>query len=506
MPRLIAVAAVLALAAPVAAGESPGPDARAKVIAPFVDGLTVAVLRVDLSRIDVDALATRLGKLGTLMERDLEEARRFKQALVRGGVREVYGVVTLADGPPATVFLVAPLDDQARPDDVTAAMREVGRGSATEQIRRAVVMAPTKGALKRIRNLKPAPVPDLGKALAASGDAPVTAVAVMPPAVGKALEEPLAELPPPFDASVKVVPRYTSWAAAGIELTPRLSFRAVVQARNADSARALERFYQAALDTALQQAERHKAVPNAGTVRELLTPKQAEDRLTLALNDRELADVLAPVVANLRAAAGRAQSTSNLRVLALAIISYADANRRSFPAAAFRDKKGRPLLSWRVHILPYIEQQSLYREFRLNEPWDSEHNKKLIARMPAFFLSPNSNAGPGKTTYLAPVGKDTVFPPDRAIVFPSSIPDGVSNTLMLLEADDDSAVIWTKPDDLPYDPKQPFRGLPSGKGKSFLAAFADGSVRTLPGTIQPDVLRALFTRNGGELMDVPDDE
>jgi hypothetical protein len=148
------------------------------------------------------------------------------------------------------------------------------------------------------------------------------------------------------------------------------------------------------------------------------------------------------------------------------------------------------------------EQTQLYNQFKLDEPWDSPHNKKLIPLIPTIYRSPTSRAAAGKTTYLVPVGKDTIFPGVKGTRI-QEIPDGVSNTIMIVQADDDHAVVWTRPDDLKVDPTQPHRGLTGDKRGGFYAAFADGSVRLLPATIPAAVLRALFTRNGGEV--VPND-
>src|SRR5205807_5126217 len=90
-------------------------------------------------------------------------------------------------------------------------------------------------------------------------------------------------------------------------------------------------------------------------------------------------------------AAGRVQSTNNLRQIAIAMHSY-HGTHNEFPAAYSTSKDGKPLLSWRVEILPYIEQGALFNEFHLDEPWDSEHNKKLIERMPTIFAAPGSKA------------------------------------------------------------------------------------------------------------------
>ena len=219
-----------------------------------------------------------------------------------------------------------------------------------------------------------------------------------------------------------------------------------------------------------------------------------------------LVALLLPAVQAAREAARRSQSTNNLKQIALAMHNYHD-TFRGFPPAYSVDKDGKPLLSWRVHILPFIEQQALYQAFHLDEPWDSEHNKTLIARMPQVYRSPNSVAEPGKTVYLGNAGKDGVFvpategppQPPRGLSF-AKITDGTSNTIMAVEANDAAAVIWTKPDDFVPRADNPLQGLVGMRPGGFLAALCDGSVRFIAATIDKNTLKALFTRSGGEVV------
>ena len=103
----------------------------------------------------------------------------------------------------------------------------------------------------------------------------------------------------------------------------------------------------------------------------------------------------------------------------------------------------------------------------------------------------------GKTPFVVPVSKDSIFPGGKAIGF-RDITDGTSNTVLVFAASDESMVIWTRPDDLQFDPKDPKRGLVDKDRPVIPAVFADGSVRAIPNTISADVLRAIVTRNGGE--------
>ena len=87
--------------------------------------------------------------------------------------------------------------------------------------------------------------------------------------------------------------------------------------------------------------------------------------------------------------AARSQCINNLKQIGLAMHNY-HAMHKTFPPAYTVDKAGKPLLSWRVLILPYLEQDALYKEFHLDEPWDSEHNRALIDRMPATYRCPDA--------------------------------------------------------------------------------------------------------------------
>jgi hypothetical protein len=211
--------------------------------------------------------------------------------------------------------------------------------------------------------------------------------------------------------------------------------------------------------------------------------------------------LLLPAVQKVREAANRTKSANNLRLLALAMHMYHDTYGH-FPPAAVYSKEGKPLYSWRVLLLPYLEEEQLYKQFKLDEPWDSEHNRPLLARMPKVYALP---AGQGKephaTFYQGFVGPRAAFEGKEGKRL-ADFTDGTSNTLLIAEAAE--AVPWTKPVDLPYDAKKPLPKL-GGPGQDYFnAAFADGAVRAIKKNIGKEVLRALITRNGNEAIN-PDE-
>ncbi|HEY7329580.1 MAG TPA: DUF1559 domain-containing protein [Gemmataceae bacterium] len=209
---------------------------------------------------------------------------------------------------------------------------------------------------------------------------------------------------------------------------------------------------------------------------------------------------LVEAVQKLRESAARVQGQNNLKQLGLAMHNYAASMGGRLPANATYSKDGKPLLSWRVLILPYIEQQQLYQEFHLNEPWDSEHNKTLLAKMPKIYASPENEKTVQEhvTHYQAFLGKGAFFEGKQGLRFPAEFVDGTSNTIMFVESA--NAVPWTKPEDISYDPAKPLPklGLPHSRG--FQAAMCDGSVRMISHNITQQTLRAAITRNGGEIL------
>jgi prepilin-type processing-associated H-X9-DG protein len=154
-----------------------------------------------------------------------------------------------------------------------------------------------------------------------------------------------------------------------------------------------------------------------------------------------------------------------------------------------------------VAILPYIEQDALYRAYQFNEPWDSSANRRVLEQMPALFRSPSADPRSTSSSYFVLTGPETIFSGKEGAKF-QQITDGTSNTLLIVEARRD--IPWTKPEDIPYESGQPLPKLGGYTQGGFNAAFADGSVRFLHEAIDEKMLRALITKAGGELINAVD--
>src|SRR5581483_3802562 len=149
------------------------------------------------------------------------------------------------------------------------------------------------------------------------------------------------------------------------------------------------------------------------------------------------------------------------------------------------DDSGHAILSWRVRILPFLDERHLHEEFHLNEPWDSPHNLELVRKTPGIYRCPLASADDGLTTYLRLLG---------------------STQVLLVEVDEEHAVSWSKPGDLNYDPAVPSKGLARRHAGDFPArrggfvTFAEGRPRLVPADSAPDALRELFSLEGEQAV------
>jgi hypothetical protein len=213
--------------------------------------------------------------------------------------------------------------------------------------------------------------------------------------------------------------------------------------------------------------------------------------------------LLLPAVQKVREAANRVKSQNNFKMLAIANFEYADRHGAQWPAT-ISDPNNRPLLSWRVNVLPYIEEDGRYRQFKLDEPWDSVHNRPLLDPRPKWLsdpaLMPNGQPIGNQTPYRTFVGPGTLFssPGYQTPYTLANIPDGTSNTILIVEAAD--GVPWSKPEELlvPRGPIVPMLGNP--QREMFIVAMADGSVRGVKKTVSEQTLRSAINPADGMVL------
>jgi beta-lactamase regulating signal transducer with metallopeptidase domain len=194
----------------------------------------------------------------------------------------------------------------------------------------------------------------------------------------------------------------------------------------------------------------------------------------------------------------RQSSMDQLKTMGIAFLFYHDVHKR-FPTAVEMGPDGKTPHSWRVALLPYLGEngEELYKRYRLDEPWESEHNKQIIAEGAHFYNVP-SEIPSNETGYFVFTGPGTVFDPEAPVSKIRSIPDGTSRTLGVVEAQ--RAIPWTKPEDLPYSLAGPLPKLGGNFEGGFTCQFMDGSAHFIPADIEEPVLRALISKAGKEVL------
>jgi hypothetical protein len=483
-----------------------GQDSPADRIAPYLTDDAIVVARVDVKAVSVEAALRQLEPFLALSGEDADDVRRRAtgkaEELRKSGVREIFAIVSPSDFPQAGADLVVMTATEVDPSTIAHAL-----GIPEPQAESDRTIAPVNGGVYLGSNATLAHLMErspyrlaLWDAFAAVADSPIQIVLTLSTDQRRVLREMLPDLPPDLGGLTGAqLAAGLRWAALGVSFEPKLSAKLVVQADSDQAAQALETAATAGLRRLSTNPEVLKHFPPMPLFVGSLLPKRDGSRLVVSADEAidAAGKLFGGLVAQARQAAWRAQGMNNLKQIGLAFHNFHDAYGSFPPSAGYSGDK--PLLSWRVYLLPYLEQQDLYQQFHLDEPWDSEHNRTLIDKMPEVFRSPNVKTPPGDTVFLVPTGTDLLFG-GKAGTRISDITDGTSNTVLVVEATADKAVPWIKPEDLPIDPKNPFAGLTAGRER-FSVLFADGSVRSVPSNADPQEFFKFLTPAGGEVAD-----
>jgi Protein of unknown function (DUF1559) len=520
LAALLTAAIVVPAALPRVALFAQSPDAIASTLSRCVDDSAVAVAHIDFARVDVASAAKDLARAaesgGIPVDLPaLELLAGQSQSLKEAGVTSVYAVfaaASLGDDNPYYVALLEPGRNAAsvaefvkqkiaNPTGVFVISSNRSSFAAVAAIGDAVV-AGSESVVARLKGSAPAPRPELKGALTAAASMPVAFLLVPSADQRKALEETLPTLPPDMGGgSTLVLTRGLLWGAIGYSPQDK-AWNVVIQSENAAAATAFQKGLRD-LPSRFAHVAWMKSVFPEGRLPDSLVPAVTNDLLKLTVKQSDpgavaLEQTLSEAGKVVRATLWKTTRRDYLKQLALATHNFLDAHGR-FPAQAIYDKNGRALLSWRVQLLPFLGENELYKEFHLDEAWDSEHNQKLIARIPALFRTPELlSRDREKTTMLGPVGKRAFFQGKQGLTI-RDITDGTSNTIMILEATPADAVIWTKPDDFNVDFGHLHERLFQGRD-SFGTAFCDGAYHLLQHAMKEKTLQWLFSINGGEII------
>ncbi len=212
--------------------------------------------------------------------------------------------------------------------------------------------------------------------------------------------------------------------------------------------------------------------------------------------------------------AWKAQCKNRLMQITLALGNYHD-TYRSFPPACMTDSNGKAMHSWRVLLLPFLEEKKLYEQYDFSQPWDSADNQRLLTQRSSIADNYACPKGQGKagnfTNYLAVVGAETAWPGTRPVTL-KEITDGPKNTIIIVEVAD-SDIQWTEPRDLSIE--DALAGINAEKTHVISSrhavlvgcfrdevgahvSFGDGTVRFLPEGLAGDDLHSMLTRAGND--------
>jgi prepilin-type processing-associated H-X9-DG protein len=222
-----------------------------------------------------------------------------------------------------------------------------------------------------------------------------------------------------------------------------------------------------------------------------------------------------PAIGGTRESARRICCNNQLKKISYAMHAYHD-KYKCFPPAYIADKNGRPMHSWRVLLLPYLEQEALYKQYRFDEPWDSPNNQKVTDLILCIYQCPSQpDSTKPMTSYVMIVGPHTVSdgPHSRKL---TDFTDGLSNSILLVEVAD-SDIRWAEPRDLNFDKinfkingskgqsnSGKHRGIGSHHINGVNVSLCDGSVRFLNGSMDPKQIKAMATIDGGETVPADD--
>ncbi|MCH7729159.1 MAG: DUF1559 domain-containing protein [Planctomycetes bacterium] len=203
-----------------------------------------------------------------------------------------------------------------------------------------------------------------------------------------------------------------------------------------------------------------------------------------------------------RRAAITSESKSPLNQLQVALLTYHDVHGH-FPQAFIADEDGTRMHSWRVLILPYIEESALFDAYDFTEPWNGPNNSKLANQMPSIFGSPSEDKSKTFTNIVAITGPGTAFPGSKSTSLKDFV-DGADNTILLTEITN-SNVPWLQPRDIdtresPFTANDPeILSMSSVPWRRPYIVFADSILTyAVQDNIPPEALRALTTIAGRE--------
>ncbi len=467
---------------------------QATEISPYLESSTAVVAKLDLERLDVPQTLAAINQVipGLIPEQALGQVKLLGGGLVgalrSGGVNQVYISFSTLEIPQVRPSLFVPT---AQPDAATEALQAVmallppDLGYKLAKVDDGLLLA-TGDVLERLQQRPSAPRPELELALAGEPATLTLAVGLRDDLRQSMVNLLSDDLPGEVPIAFSPKQVLSDLSALSVHIAaPQLSVHIDLHARDSGAAQRLQE---------LGQQYVRLVLPDALCV--------ANDQLVSLDLDLRLLRALLPAVAHAGAhTQAGAQQSNNLKQVMLAMHNFAD-TYRGLPPRMTVGEDGTPLLSWRVHLLPFIaNQQPLYDQFHLDEPWDSPHNIKLLEQIPDTYKSLEfADLELGSTCVELPLCDGSAWAGEKdGLLRFQDMTDGMSNTIAVVMAPRGKAVPWTKPEDLSVDKDEPVSSLFGDRSNMLFARF-DGSVNTLElKRVTAESILAYLTHQGGEV-------
>lgn len=511
VPYLLTVLICLSPQAHSAQENAPQPK-----IAPYLTDTTIAFARIRLNQLEFESIETLAKQYLSDNDEVIRETKKLisqlrmtRKQLTDAGVIDVHLVLQLEhflQGP----YLLVDYKQGADPAQIATLFEQVFAEAefpdfSESEVLGGLLFVGNESVLSRIKAGHIAERPHLGAALAEVEADPLQIVFSPSPDQRRAIREAVPAFPSPYqEVNGESLSQGIQYAVLGVRLEPEPRIRFVISSQNGEVAETLLQAQHRSLTFLAKLTQENMPVPGFGEIVKTLQMSRTDNRLTLTFEAKEstlqpFVQLLEPFVKRQTAVVRASETKNQLKRLGLAMHNWHDVYK-VFPAHANYSQDGKPLLSWRVHVLPYLGQLELYKKFHLDEPWDSEHNRQFIAKMPDVYAVPGSSvAKEGKTGFLFPILPDgsgvTTGTKDGIQI--QELTDGTSNTAMIVAADEKHSVIWTKPGDLLIDPDKPLDGLFVDPRGAFFVLIGDGSVHGFPGDMDPKMWLKILMRADG---------
>ena len=496
-----------------------GSKSDEEIVGPFVGATTVAILKIEPRRLELppaDKLVSRLPhSLQSEVAPTLRQLVHWRQQIMATlGENPLYVVVRIpASKSEAPAFVVAPLPEDQPAEPAKRLIQALIQREPIVQNH--VLIAALGGSAdiqEQLAKIDREDRPELWQALRAASRHPIQLAVAPPGYVRRTIDELVLRLPQEVGGGESSVWTKGVRSVACSVDPARLEIDIAIHSESEEAARALRNALPHALAAALKAAAKRKpTIPEA-----TIAPMIADERFRCdgervlwrfrgSKNESSDASALGALLGEVQATIERHKQMDRYKRLLMAIHRYHNVYHAFPPSTPHRPKNGRPVLSWRVYLLPFLGQQALYEQFRLDEPWDSPHNMALLEQMPDVYSirrgnrTHKANVKPGYTTCVAPVGDGTIMGQAQPVAF-RDILDGSGNTILLVEVDSEYAVPWTAPQDYPFDPRTPLAKIARYEGGLWLAGMCDGSVQMLRADITADLVLALFGMNDGKII------